>query len=167
VLSVTYARRADLSAGTLFNAELRGGAVVRTAYVSADDASPNFQAILRGVTGNEVVVVGAYVNITSETATADAPRAFIEFVDSLQSRGAKVILVSFGSPYLLSQTPSIGSYAIAWGGSSSSQRAAARALLGEITITARLPISIPPLLAIGAGERRSVAPSGATVPSRP
>jgi beta-N-acetylhexosaminidase len=157
VLSVTYARRADLSAGTVFNAELRRGTTLRTSYVNADDPAPNFQPVLRSVVGSDVVVVGSYVNITSETATADAPRAFVDFVDSLRVRGAKVVLVSFGSPYLLTQTPAIGSYAIAWGGSS---------LLGEASITARLPIGIPPLLGIGAGEQRAVVSSGAAVPSR-
>ena len=56
----------------------------------------------------DVVVVGSYVNITSETATATAPRAFVEFVDALRRRGAKVIVVSFGTPYLLMQGPAVG-----------------------------------------------------------
>lgn len=155
VLSVTYARRTDLGAGTAFNAELRPRVgVLRTAFVSADDAEPSYTALLNDATNHDVVLVGSYVNITSETATASAPRAFVNFVDALRARGAKVVLVSFGTPYLLLQTPAIGSYAIAWGGAEASQRAAARALLGTRAITARLPISIPPLLPMGAGESR-------------
>lgn len=155
VLSVTYARRADLGAGTAFNTELRGRvASLRTAFVNADESEPSYSGLLDEARTADVVVVGSYVNITSETATASAPRAFVEFVASLQSRGAKVILVSFGTPYLVLQTPSVGTYAIAWGGTPSSQRAAARALLGTRPITGRLPIAIPPLLSIGSGEQR-------------
>ncbi len=155
VLSVTYARRTDLGAGTAFNAELRGRVrALRTAYVNADDAEPNYSALLESARASDVVVVGSYVNITSESATAGAPRAFVDFVDALRSRGARVVVVSFGSPYLLLQVPAVGSYAIAWGGSPASQRAAAQALLGVQPITARLPISLPPLLPLGAGLRR-------------
>jgi beta-N-acetylhexosaminidase len=156
VLSVTYAHRSELSAGTTFDAELRRGvASVRSAYVDADEPAPNYGRILDDVRSSDAVVVGSYVNVTSESATADAPRAFVEFVDSLLARNARVVLVSFGSPYLLMQTPRVPAYAVAWGGSAASQRAAARALLGEIAVTARLPIAIPPLLSIGAGERRA------------
>ncbi|MBK9410423.1 MAG: hypothetical protein IPN47_20730 [Gemmatimonadetes bacterium] len=155
VLSVSYARRSDLGAGVAFNAQLRGGVrSLSTAFVNADDAAPNYAPLLAEAAKADVVVVGSYVNITSETATATAPRAFVEFVEALQKRRAKVIVVSYGTPYLLMQVPTVGTYAIAWGGSPASQRAAARALLGTQPITARLPISIPPLLPFGAGERR-------------
>jgi len=157
VLSVTYARRADLGAGTTFNAELRRHVQgVRTAFVNADDEAPNYSALLAEARRHDVVLVGAYVNITSESATAGAPRAFVDFVAALHARGARVIVTSFGSPYLLLQVPSVESYAIAWGGASASQRAAARALAGVRPITARLPISLPPLLPMGAGEQRGV-----------
>jgi hypothetical protein len=49
----------------------------------------------------------------------------------------------------------VPAYLVSWGGLGASQRAAARALTGEIGITASLPISIPPLLPFGAGERRA------------
>lgn len=61
------------------------------------------------------------------------------------------ILVSFGSPYLLNQTPTVKSYLLAWSGVASSQRAAALALLGRVPITGRLPIRIPPAYPLGHG----------------
>ena len=163
VLSVTYAHRSDLPAGTVFDAGLRHGvATLRSAYVDADEPAPNYRRLLDDAASFDAVVVGSYVNVTSESATADAPRAFVEFVDSLLARNPRVVLVSFGSPYLLMQTPRVPAYAVAWGGSAASQGAAARALLGEIPVTARLPIAIPPLLSIGAGERRAaLSPGGA------
>jgi hypothetical protein len=65
-----------------------------------------------------------------------------------------VILVAFGSPYALLQAPETPTYVVSWGGLAATQRAAARALTGQIGITATLPISIPPLLTFGAGEQR-------------
>jgi hypothetical protein len=64
------------------------------------------------------------------------------------------MLVNFGNPYLYQQVPEVSTYLIAWGGFPVSQRAAAMALLGSNAITGRLPISIPPLLPLGAGEMR-------------
>jgi hypothetical protein len=59
--------------------------------------------------------------------------------------------VSLGSPYLLSQTPGVRSYLIAWSHSDASERAAALALLGHVPITGQLPIRIPPGYPVGHG----------------
>ncbi|MBC7897379.1 MAG: glycoside hydrolase family 3 C-terminal domain-containing protein [Cytophagaceae bacterium] len=155
VLAVTYARRAELGAGTTFNAALARGATVQAQYINADDAAPDYSRATSAAAQSDVVVIGSYVNISSETATAEAPRAFVEFARQLVSTGKPVVVITFGTPYLLSQVPFTPAYAIAWGVTPSSQRAAARALLGEIPITAHLPISIPGLLRTGAGVQRA------------
>jgi beta-N-acetylhexosaminidase len=155
VRSVTYARRTELGAGTAFNAELRRlGMRPTTTYVNADDSLPNLEAFLSSITPEDIVVVGSYVNISSTTATAGAPPAFEALINGVRGRTSRVILVAFGSPYALLQAPEVPAYLVSWGGLAASQRAAARALTGDIAITASLPISIPPLLPFGAGERR-------------
>ena len=156
IRSVTYARRTDLGAGTTFNAELRRlGVRLTNTYVNADDSLPNLDAFLSSIEPDDIVVVGSYVNISSTTATAGAPPAFEALMNGVRARTSRVILVAFGSPYALLQAPTTPSYLVSWGGLAASQRAAARALTGDIGITATLPISIPPLLAFGAGERRA------------
>ena len=158
VLTVTYARRSDLGAGVGFVAELRRGYdSVRAEFVSADDAAPDFRRLLTLADSADVVVVGSYVNISSTTASADAPKAFVDFMTTLHARNPRAVLISFGTPYLLQQTPAVGSYMIAWGPSQASQQAAARALLGSSAITGRLPISIPPLARFGDGEQRAAS----------
>ncbi|MEP7347541.1 MAG: glycoside hydrolase family 3 N-terminal domain-containing protein [Gemmatimonadaceae bacterium] len=165
VVAITYARRADLGAGTTFLPELRRGIPrLTSAFVNADDSDPRFDTPLRLADSADVVVVCSYVNINSESATAAAPRAFIEFVSTLISRGRRVVLVSFGTPYLLQQIPRAPAYLVAWGGSPSSQRAAARALLGTEPIDGTLPIVIPPLLPLGAGIHRAAVSPKATSP---
>src|SRR3989454_6449103 len=62
------------------------------------------------------------------------------------------VVVSLGSPYLLSQAPTVKSYLIAWSGVRASERAVALALLGKVPITGRLPISLPPAYRIGGGR---------------
>jgi beta-N-acetylhexosaminidase len=156
VLSLTYARRTDLSAGGVFADELaRRTGPVRSMYVNADELAPNVSHVIAAATQQDVIVVSSYVNITSETATADAPQPLNDLMRQLVATGKPVVLITFGTPYLLRQLPFVPTYAIAWGSTGASQRAAARAITGEMAVRGRLPISIPPLIPVGAGLQRS------------
>jgi beta-N-acetylhexosaminidase len=162
VLSITYGRRTDLGAGVGFSAEMRRAYdSLRTEFVSSDDVAPDFQRLLSIADSSDVVLVGSYVNISSTSATAGAPRAFVDFIAKLAVLNARLVLVSFGTPYLLQQTPSVSTYMIAWGSSQVSQQAAARALLGSNAITGVLPISLSPFAVFGGGERRAATRSEA------
>ena len=155
VLSITIARRADLSAGNSFNAELRTRLPkLRMEFTSTEDATLNYPRLLAAADSADVVIVGSYVGQSWDAVTANAPDAFTNFVQTLVTRGRKPIVVAFGNPYLLQQLPWVGTYLVAWGGFPVSQVAAARALTGAAAITGRLPISIPPYAVIGAGEER-------------
>ncbi|MDQ6871278.1 MAG: glycoside hydrolase family 3 protein [Gemmatimonadota bacterium] len=159
VLSITLARRADLGAGNAFNAELRAGLPnLRTEFMATEDAPLNFPRLIAAADSADVTIVGSYVGQNWDAASASAPQAFANFVQTLVQRGRKPIVVAFGNPYLLQQLPSISAYLVAWGGFPVSQTAAARALLGSSAISGHLPISIPPYAGRGTGiERAPVA----------
>jgi beta-N-acetylhexosaminidase len=166
VLSVTLANRTDLPAGATFNAELRRLVPsVRAELINPDDPSPNFNRLLSLADSADVTIVSSYLSTSSTTATPNAPELIAQFVRDLAQRKARTIVVSFGNPYFLQQVPVVSTYLVAWGGFPVSQTAAARALLGLAPITGKLPISIPPLLAFGAGEQRAAIPRGSTNPS--
>ncbi|HWL40926.1 MAG TPA: glycoside hydrolase family 3 N-terminal domain-containing protein [Gemmatimonadaceae bacterium] len=155
VLSITLARRADLSAGVVFNAELRAGLTnVRAEFVATEDGALNYPRLIAAADSADVTIIGSYIGHSWDAVTANAPQAFAGFVETLARRGRKPILVAFGNPYLLRQVPGVPAYLIAWGGFPVSQQAAARALLGTSAITGHLPISIPPHVVRGAGEVR-------------
>ena len=86
-------------------------------------------------------------------------KGFIALPDSLARLVAATdsarptLLVSLGSPYLLGQVPTAGSYLIAWSGARVAERAVAQAILGQVPITGRLPIRLPPAYPIGYGIR--------------
>jgi beta-N-acetylhexosaminidase len=155
VLSITLARRADLSAGGTFNAELRSGVPnLRAEFVATEDGSLNYPRLLAAADSADVTIIGSYIGHSWDAVTANAPGAFASFIESLVARGRKPILIAFGNPYLLRQVSTVPAYLIAWGGFPVSQQAAARALLGTSAITGHLPISIPPHVSRGAGEER-------------
>jgi len=159
VLSITIATRTDLPAGATFNAELRRTIPdLNVESLSADDPSPNTARLLALADSSDVAVVSSYLSTGTDVSNPSAPEPIARFLRDLVERHPRTVLVAFGNPYLLQQTPAVSTYLVAWGGFPVSQRAAARALAGAAPITGHLPISIPPLLRFGTGIARLVAP---------
>ncbi|HUQ20865.1 MAG TPA: glycoside hydrolase family 3 protein [Gemmatimonadaceae bacterium] len=164
ILSVAVARRADLSAATAFNAELRARhPALRSELLIAEDPSADYARMERAADSADVTIVSSYVGQSWDAVSAAAPKSFTNFLDHLQKNGRKMIVVSFGNPYLLQQIPSVPAYLIGWGGFAASQAAAARALVGAAPITGKLPISIP----LGSGARTIPFGAGITRPTLP
>ncbi len=59
-----------------------------------------------------------------------------------EKHAKKTIAISFGSPYLLREIPEVSTYICAYGIQPVLQRAAMRALRGEIAMTGKLPVTI-------------------------
>ncbi len=59
-----------------------------------------------------------------------------------EKHAKKTIAVCFGSPYLLREIPEVSTYICAYGIQPVMQRAAIRALRGEIPMTGKLPVTI-------------------------
>jgi beta-N-acetylhexosaminidase len=64
-----------------------------------------------------------------------------------------LVTISFGNPYLLNALPASPSYLLAWSPFPVSQRAAAKAVLGEIEINGKLPVTLPELYERGSGMK--------------
>ena len=161
VLAITVSRRADLAAGTTFNAEMRrtfDG--LHAEFIDGDDPTPPMWRLLQAADSADVVIVSSYLGPGSTVASVAAPQSLVQLIEELVRRGRNPIVVAFGNPYLLRDVPDVPSYLVAWGGFPVSQLAAARAVLGSIAITGRLPISIPPV--VGYGEGQQTAAMGAS-----
>jgi beta-N-acetylhexosaminidase len=159
ILSITYGDPADLVAGRVFN-QLISDRLPRTqaSRVDARTSEIEYLALSAQVDSSDLLLVSAYVSPREFSGTVGTQAAFSGFVEKFALSGKPIIVISFGSPYLLSAFPSVSSYLLAWGGAPVSQRAAALAVLGEREINGRLPISLPPSLSFGAGIHR--APTG-------
>jgi hypothetical protein len=141
---------------------------VRSEYVNPDDPGANYARVLDAADSADLVLVSSYLSPSYSSASASAAAPVIDFLRTLQRRRPRAILINFGNPYLIQQIPEIAAYVVAWGGFPLSQRAAAQAILGVNPISGQLPISIPPVLPMGAGESRpSMATSPASGVNRP
>ena len=130
--------------------------------------------------GHELTVFRLYP--TSGPASYDSARATLDgdglalFAVSVRARESKgsitmpeplgtliagsvrpALLVSFGSPYIISQVPSVPAYLLAWLANPFTERAVAEALAGA-AITGTVPVVVPPGYQIGAGIQRHAKP---------
>ena len=67
--------------------------------------------------------------------------------------------ISFGNPYLLMSFRGLRTYLVTYGDMPALQQAAARALLGQIEVSGKLPISLPGMYARGTGIQLPVTAS--------
>ena len=99
----------------------------------------------------EVAVVAFAVRARSGAGSISVPAAARQLVGSLK---IPVIGIAFGTPYLLREVPSVGTYICAYGIQPVMQVAAAKAMFGESKFSGRLPVTIPGLYARGHGIER-------------
>ncbi len=152
VLSVTYRRPSDVLAGRYFNRRLRE-TYPRLGTVEVDQSSLSqlSEEVLARARRSALVVVSTYVTAVSYSGSVALPEEVSEFVRALGEAGVPHLVVSFGNPYLITEFPGVQAYLLAWSGSEASQRAAARALFGELEIQGRTPTRIPGFAEIGDG----------------
>jgi len=154
VVSVTFRRQNDLLAGRTFNARLRQTYPrLREEYVDRESTRATYEALFDRARRSNLVVVSTYITAVTAAGSVSAPEELARFVGRLAEARIPHVVVSFGNPYLLREFPQAQGYLVAWGGAQVSQRAAARALLGEIRIQGRLPTRISPEFPIGSGLR--------------
>lgn len=97
------------------------------------------------------VLVSAFVRVTSSKGTANMETSHAHLLSKLSVDGPPLIVMAFGSPYLLRQAPQIPVYLAAYGGIESAQRAAIGALFGEFDLGGQLPVTLPGLFPFGTG----------------
>lgn len=158
VLSVTWARGDDLLAGAEFDPLLaRYVDRVTRARVGPRTQRAEYEALANEAGRHDLVIVSAYVPPRSGAGSVAASEGFGAFVTGLEA-AAPTVVISFGSPYLLTAFPRVGTYVVAWSDREVAQRAAVRALVGQNAISGRLPVTIPPLHVRGEGLERAARP---------
>jgi beta-N-acetylhexosaminidase len=152
VLSVSFRGPTNLMAGRVLNTRLRSRYPrLVTADVDRDTPANLYDGILSRARSSNLVVVSLFVTVVSYSGSVAIPEETVEFIQGLAREGIPHIVISFGNPYLLADFPDAQAYLLAWSGAEVSQRAAVRALFGEIEIQGRTPTRIPPFFEIGDG----------------
>jgi len=88
---------------------------------------------------------------SGQARSVGLPDPGVRVLTTLIESKVKLLGISFGNPYLLQSFPGLRTYLVAYGDMPSLQQATARALLGEIDVVGKLPISLPGLYPRGTG----------------
>jgi beta-N-acetylhexosaminidase len=128
------------------------GRKVETVVLDDRSSDAEVQKALEHAKGADLVIASLYGRVrTGQARSVGLPEPGAKALSALTSSKLPLITISFGNPYLLQSFPELRTYVVAYGDMPSLQQAAARALLGEIDITGKLPISLPGLYPRGTG----------------
>lgn len=116
---------------TLFNYD------ARTSQIELDEA-------INQARQASLVVIGSFLHLaTGERLSFNREQQ--QFVNRVMSLNKPTALISFSSPYIVSEVPNADVHMLAWSMAGSQPEAAASALFGASAIDGRLPITIPGL----------------------
>ena len=90
----------------------------------------------------DVIVVPIYAKVKINTGTVGLPESQVSLINSLIQTGKKVVVISFGNPYLIQGFPDVSSYICAYADAESSIDAAIDSFYGTIKFKGKLPVSI-------------------------
>lgn len=140
--------------GTALAGELRkGGHTVTTVTIPTEPSAKELERATAAIAGATTTLLAAAVRWGSYKGTIGLNPATAALLANLAST-KPTLLISFGSPYIIAQVPTAGSYLIAWTNTSMSEVAVGMALTRRIGITGTSPTPIPPLFPIHSGLTR-------------
>lgn len=151
--------------GTLLAAEMRKGGHTVTAVTIPTDPSPReLERATAAIEQAATTVLATAVRWSSYKGSVGLNPTTAALLAELAAR-KPTLLISFGSPYIITQVPTAGSYLIAWANTPMVEAAVGAALTGRIPIGGTTPTPIPPAYPIHSGLIRGLQ-SGPVQPPR-
>jgi len=116
----------------------------------------NFVNSVGSEVNDELFIIPVFSKVLYKTGTVGIPQENVDMLDSLLLRNKKVVVISFGNPYLLKGFPDVDGYLCTYGDSNFSIDAALKALNGEIPFKGKLPITISAQYKFGFGINKII-----------
>jgi beta-N-acetylhexosaminidase len=130
----------------------RAGVKVETVVLDERSTEQEVQKAVERAKSADLVIASLYGRVRSgQASSVGVPQSGARALSALIEAKAPIVGISFGNPYLLQSFPGLHTYVVAYGDMPALQQAVARALLGEIDVVGRLPISLPGLYPRGTG----------------
>jgi len=128
------------------------GRKIETVVLDDRSSETEVKKALEQANRADLVIASLYGRVrTGQARSVGLPEPGAKALAALIGSRMPLIGISFGNPYLLQSFPELRTYVVAYGDMPSLQQAAARAVLGQIDITGKLPISLPGLYPRGTG----------------
>ena len=115
------------------------------------DERYTIDGILKSIPRNSTIIVNAFVTPSSRKNRVSLPENLKRLLSQLSKKTNKLLLNSYGNPYLIEGFPKVKNYICSWKGNRLMQSAFVNALTGREEISGELPISIPGVAEKGDG----------------
>jgi beta-N-acetylhexosaminidase len=148
--------------GRAFEVELRRRvSPLKVFFVDGKIAGPMTPVVLDAANQAQKAIVAAYVvptaakqtvvngQLTNSVGLNDANGALM--AQLLQADAAKIAVVAMGNPYVVMNYPGVQTYLCTYSNAPTSERAAVKALFGEMQVHGKLPVSLPGIAERGFG----------------
>jgi len=130
----------------------KSGRKVETITLDERSSDQEVQKTIELAKSADLIIASLYGRVRSgQKGSVGLPDAGARVLNAVIAGTAPIVGISFGNPYLLQGFPGLRTYIVAYGDMPSLQQATARAVLGEIDIVGKLPISLPGLYPRGTG----------------
>jgi beta-N-acetylhexosaminidase len=130
----------------------RSGRKLETLVLDDRSSEAEVQQALQRAKHADLVIASLYGRVrTGQARSVGLPEPGAKALSALITSRVPLVGISFGNPYLLQSFPEMRTYVVAYGDMPSLQQAAAGAVLGQIDVTGKLPISLPGLYPRGTG----------------
>ena len=108
-----------------------------------DNDISNPGATYKNINDYDYIIIPLFIKVKMKTGTVGMNNSHAEFIKQLTDvYGKKVVVISFGNPYLLSNFENVSGYIAAYGDSKSIIDAAIKSIAGEINPKGKLPVTI-------------------------
>ena len=145
---ITFAGESDVSAGRAFNAEVRRALPrARAARISPSTPRARLDSLIRD---GDHVLIATFVRTIEGEGRFSVGEHIARWIDSVATR-RPVTVVAFSNPYVIREFPQVSGYVATFGRGEAIERAAARALIGQLPFRGRSPISLPGFFRTGSG----------------
>ena len=157
-LAVTNGEDRNWIANPFVTSLNRAGVKVETVVVDERTTSAEILKISDRAVSADLIIVSLYGRVRSGQAdSVGIPKTGEYALKRLILEKKPIVGISFGNPYLLQSFPKLRTYLVSYGDMPALQQGAARAVLGEIDVVGRLPISLPGLYPRGTGIQLKAA----------
>jgi len=129
----------------------RSGLKVRSLQVDESDSTLYYDSILQSIPKNAFIILNSFASPSAWKNRIFLPDHQMEFIHELNQRSSRVLLISFGNPYLIQGLPETPGYICAWKGNKVLQKSMVQTLLGMSHFSGTLPITIPDIAERGDG----------------
>ena len=101
----------------------------------------------------DVAIAALFVRVADRKGNVGLPDEQRAFVNQLIAAGKPVVVIAFGSPYLIEGFPDAKTWLAEFSTNSVSQVAAVRALFGQVATQGQIPVTVPGTVKRGDGLR--------------